>query len=170
MAIAIDRDSSVPGTVHLVDLEYALNAKHASGSHRDIILVPSPSDDRDDPLNWSRNRKLLSTACVCVCVEIHCIRVLWSSVDDPISYTLCIGIASAAIYSVLEPIANDTGLTLSDLNAGTGYMVRETYKSYGFMLKASSFFCSDGVACSGNLLPCNMESVQLTCYRYWQPW
>ena len=41
-----------------------------------------------------------------------------------ISYTLSIGIASAAIYSVLEPIAKDTGLTLGDLNAGTGYMVR----------------------------------------------
>ena len=34
-----------------------------------------------------------------------------------------VGIASAAIYSVLEPIAEDTGLTLGDLNAGTGYMV-----------------------------------------------
>ena len=39
-------------------------------------------------------------------------------------YTLTVGIASAAIYSVLEPIAQDTGLTLADLNAGTGYMVR----------------------------------------------
>ena len=33
-----------------------------------------------------------------------------------------VGIASAAIYSVLEPIADDTDLTLGDLNAGTGYM------------------------------------------------
>lgn len=32
------------------------------------------------------------------------------------------GINSAIIYSVLEPISNDTNLTLSDLNAGTGYM------------------------------------------------
>ena len=40
------------------------------------------------------------------------------------SYTFAVGIASAAIYSVLEPIAQDTGLTLADLNAGTGYMVR----------------------------------------------
>ena len=39
-------------------------------------------------------------------------------------YTFTVGIASAAIYSVLEPIAQDTGLTLADLNAGTGYMVR----------------------------------------------
>lgn len=33
-----------------------------------------------------------------------------------------VGIASAAIYSVLEPISAATGLSLSDLNAGTGYM------------------------------------------------
>ena len=37
-------------------------------------------------------------------------------------YTLMVGIASAAIYSVLEPISEATGLTLGDLNAGTGYM------------------------------------------------
>lgn len=33
-----------------------------------------------------------------------------------------VGIASAAIYSVLEPISEATGLTLADLNHGTGYM------------------------------------------------
>lgn len=54
-------------------------------------------------LNWSPARKALSTTCMGV-------------------YTLMVGIASAAIYSVLEPIAEDTGLTLGDLNAGTGYM------------------------------------------------
>ena len=39
------------------------------------------------------------------------------------SYTLCLGITSAAIYSVFEPISEATGLTLGDLNSGTGYMV-----------------------------------------------
>lgn len=33
-----------------------------------------------------------------------------------------VGIASAAIYSVLVPISEATNLTLDDLNAGTGYM------------------------------------------------
>jgi MFS family permease len=37
-------------------------------------------------------------------------------------YTLMVGIASAAIYSVLVPISEATSLTLDDLNAGTGYM------------------------------------------------
>ena len=61
-------DRFVPGTVHLVDLERTLRAKHASGSQNDVVLVPAPSDDPDDPLNWSAKRKLLSTASISVCV------------------------------------------------------------------------------------------------------
>lgn len=38
------------------------------------------------------------------------------------SYCLSIGIASAAIYSILVPISSATSLTVGDLNAGTGYM------------------------------------------------
>jgi hypothetical protein len=36
---------------------------------------------------------------------------------------LMVGFASAAIYSVLVPISEVTGLTLNDLNADTGYML-----------------------------------------------
>ncbi|RFU35916.1 hypothetical protein B7463_g482, partial [Scytalidium lignicola] len=96
-------ETATPGTVHLVDLEGTLAAKHASGADRDVVLVPAPSSDPDDPLNWSPRRKLLSTVSLSM-------------------YTLMVGIASAAIYSVLEPISDDTGLTLGDLNSGTGYM------------------------------------------------
>jgi hypothetical protein len=99
---AIDDANFVPGTVHLVDLLGTMRAKHAA-SKKDIILVPTPSSDPDDPLNWSPRRKILSTASMGM-------------------YTLMVGIASAAIYSVLEPISEATGLTLGDLNAGTGYM------------------------------------------------
>ena len=56
----------VPGTVHLVDLEGTMRAKHASKGQRDIVLVPAPSNDPDDPLNWSPRRKLLSTSCMCM--------------------------------------------------------------------------------------------------------
>lgn len=94
----------VPGTIQLVDLEGTMRAKHASGSGKsDIVLIPAPSGDPDDPLNWSPRRKLLATSCMCV-------------------YVLMVGIASAAIYSVLVPISEATGLTLADLNAGTGYV------------------------------------------------
>lgn len=100
---AIEDVDFVPGTVHLVDLEGTMRAKHAKGGKRDIVLVPTPSSDPDDPLNWSPRRKIMSTVSMCV-------------------YTLMVGIASAAIYSVLVPISDATGLTLGDLNSGTGYM------------------------------------------------
>ncbi|CAD6440025.1 6505ea9c-ed63-4f6a-a8a3-9446c1d57371 [Sclerotinia trifoliorum] len=94
----------IPGTIHLVDLEGVMRGQHASASRiQDVVLVPSPSSDPDDPLNWSPKRKMLSTACMSM-------------------YTLMVGIASAAVYSVLEPISKDTGLTVDQLNAGTGYM------------------------------------------------
>jgi hypothetical protein len=97
-------ETAIPGTVHLVDLEGTIRGKHASSSGlHDVVLVPAPSSDSDDPLNWSPRRKALLTASLSM-------------------YTLMVGIASAAIYSVLMPIADDTGLTLGDLNAGTGYM------------------------------------------------
>ncbi|ESZ93039.1 hypothetical protein SBOR_6560 [Sclerotinia borealis F-4128] len=95
---------AIPGTIHLVDLEGVMRERHASASRlQDVVLVPSPSRDPDDPLNWTPKRKMLSTACMSM-------------------YTLMVGIASAAIYSVLEPISQDTGLTIDQLNAGTGYM------------------------------------------------
>lgn len=53
----------IPGTVHLVDLEGTMHTRHAEGGQRDIVLVPTPSDDPDDPLNWTPRRKLLSTTC-----------------------------------------------------------------------------------------------------------
>lgn len=96
-------ESSIPGTVHLVDLDGTMQAQHARGGQRDIVLVPTPSQDPDDPLNWSPRRKTLSMVCMGV-------------------YTLMVGIASAAIYSILEPIAEETSLTLNELNNGTGCM------------------------------------------------
>jgi hypothetical protein len=65
-APTLDEGTFVPGTVHLVDLEGTIQAKHATGDERDIVLVPAPSADPEDPLNWSPRRKLLSTACMCV--------------------------------------------------------------------------------------------------------
>jgi len=91
------------GTVHLVDLEGTMNVRHLGEGHRDIVLVPRPTADPDDPLNWSRPRKFLSLFCT-----------MW--------YVWMVGISSAAIYSVFGNISAKTGLPLGDLNAGTGYM------------------------------------------------
>lgn len=92
----------VPGTVHLLDLEHNLAAKHSS-QQRDVILVPAPSDDPDDPLCWSPKRKVLSTAC-------------W------VVYTFVNGVSNSVVYSVLVPLSKSLGISEGDINAGTGYL------------------------------------------------
>lgn len=53
---------AIPGTVHLVDLDNSMRARHAGG-HTDIVLNPAPSKDPNDPLNWTPRRKLLNLIC-----------------------------------------------------------------------------------------------------------
>ncbi|KAH8787648.1 major facilitator superfamily transporter [Hyaloscypha finlandica] len=100
--MAIIEDKSAPGTVHLIDATGELHVKHSEAAH-DIVLVPLPSDDPEDPLNWSRKRKLLQTSCV-------------------IMYTVMMVFPSSAVYSVTTPIAKATHLTVSNLVSGTGAM------------------------------------------------
>lgn len=66
----------VPGTVHLVDLEHNMTTKHSKGN-KEIVLIPTPSDDPDDPLNWSPRRKALSTFCLAVYVVLNCACLIY---------------------------------------------------------------------------------------------
>ncbi|KAL5323507.1 hypothetical protein ACEPPN_008044 [Leptodophora sp. 'Broadleaf-Isolate-01'] len=47
----------VPGTIRIIDLLHTMNVQHMEGSKSDIVLVPQPTRDPNDPLNWSRWRK-----------------------------------------------------------------------------------------------------------------
>ncbi|KAJ8100149.1 hypothetical protein POJ06DRAFT_238877 [Lipomyces tetrasporus] len=93
----------IPGTVALVDVEHTIHSRHLDRGDRDIVLVPTSSNDQNDPLNWSRRRKLLSTVCVS-------------------SYTLFIGIASSVVYSVLVSLSEEAGIPVATLSQGTGYL------------------------------------------------
>ncbi|KAK6379067.1 hypothetical protein LTS17_006771 [Exophiala oligosperma] len=100
----------IPGTVHLIDLEGTMQATHGSGENKDLILIPTPTDDPDDPLTWSPRRKLLALSCM-------------------IAYMMAVGVSTAAMYSVFGDIQANSTLTLNNLNQGTGYMFgkRPTY-------------------------------------------
>ncbi|OTA86368.1 hypothetical protein M434DRAFT_82144 [Hypoxylon sp. CO27-5] len=95
-------ESLIPGTVHLVDLEHTMATRHAK-DQKDIVLVPTPSSDPNDPLNWTPRRKYLALACALL-------------------YTWFNGMALSVVYSVLVPLSTALSVTEADLNAGTGYM------------------------------------------------
>ncbi|KAF9883123.1 hypothetical protein FE257_004072 [Aspergillus nanangensis] len=59
--------SNVPGTVALADIDghsfdNTATPKRAKGVNKNIILIPQPSDDPNDPLNWSWWKKVMIVA------------------------------------------------------------------------------------------------------------
>ncbi|KAK4165543.1 putative transporter [Cladorrhinum sp. PSN259] len=95
-----DHSTVIPGTVHLVDVgEQQASAKSQNG----IELIPRPSDDPENPLNWSLRRKYLSMAMVVV-------------------YTFGVGLPITLEYSVLAGITANTGISTATLVEGKGYM------------------------------------------------
>lgn len=91
--MAIDHNA-VPGTTHLVEKD----------ADKRVVLIPTPSDDPNDPLNWSKARKWKHMFCV-------------------VLYVFATGIPGTCIYSILPNISEAPGvdITVADLNAGTGY-------------------------------------------------
>ena len=59
--------SAVPGTNHLVDLDGNVHTNH-DARLKDVVLIPTPSVDPEDPLNWSHRRKTLHMFCIFMCV------------------------------------------------------------------------------------------------------
>lgn len=91
---AATRDGALPpGSIHLLKLQ----AEKSDA----LILIPQPSTDPDDPLNWAKWRKFLNLFLV-------------------LFYTFTTGVAATVVYSVFEPISENTGITIAQLNQGTG--------------------------------------------------
>ncbi|CVK91874.1 hypothetical protein FPRO04_09124 [Fusarium proliferatum] len=97
-------DRLPPGTFRLIDIDGNMRGQHADGEGEDdIILMPQPSLDPEDPLNWTFRRKVIQTSCV-------------------VLYTIVIAIPSSAVYSIVTPLRKETDLSLQDINNGTGIM------------------------------------------------
>ncbi|KAI5300224.1 Vacuolar protein sorting-associated protein 35 [Ascosphaera pollenicola] len=99
----LSRHHEVPGTVHLVEAgDSGAAHEHATSPHnKDIILVPRPSNDPEDPLNWSQARKYKCMAMVYV-------------------FVLGVGIGPTMVNSLLADITRDTGIPTGDLVQATG--------------------------------------------------
>ncbi|PNS17215.1 hypothetical protein CAC42_7269 [Sphaceloma murrayae] len=96
-------DEQVPGTVYLVDVKGQAGASMHDASHKDVVLVPRPSADPEDPLNWSHQRKIMAVSMTYL-------------------YVIGTGIATSLQYSVLPDITRDTGISTANLVQGTGVM------------------------------------------------
>lgn len=92
--------SVIPGNTQLIDVDGSANLHKGN---TDVVLIPTPSTHGDDPLNWEPRRKWLSVFCTVV-------------------YMYGVGVPTAAIYSILSNITKETGIPLTTLNEGTGYM------------------------------------------------
>lgn len=95
----MNQESEIPGDTHLVEIEN----KNDTNEKIQILLIPTPSSDPNDPLNWTKTRKYFHMFCIVV-------------------YVFGIGVPTTVIYSVLPDIATHTEISIGDLNAGTGYM------------------------------------------------
>lgn len=67
----------VPGTVHLVDLQGILNVQKDSNQKRNIILVPQPTSNPNDPLRWSQGKKKAQFAFLFIWSFLQAVNVAW---------------------------------------------------------------------------------------------
>lgn len=47
-------DLDAPGTVHLIDMDGTMIAEK---NNDEVVLIPQPSDNPNDPLRWSKGKK-----------------------------------------------------------------------------------------------------------------
>ena len=83
------------------------NLQHQDGA-QDVVLVPQPSKDPEDPLNWGKWRKRLTFFWAC-----------W--------YVFFASGPSSALAPAMLIMEQDLNISLADLNAGNGYL----YLFYG---------------------------------------
>ncbi|EFE40128.1 MFS transporter, putative [Trichophyton verrucosum HKI 0517] len=113
----VEGTNMVPGTVQIVDLKGSLNVKHQEGGKNDIILVPQPTNDPNDPLNWSKLRKEYHFWLLWIWGFIAAVSVNWTQLTIDLNTTFSLlNVSSALGYLflgigcvLLQPIAMKIG-------------------------------------------------------------
>ncbi|KAK7206963.1 major facilitator superfamily domain-containing protein [Myxozyma melibiosi] len=85
--------------------ESAAHLKHATGKNSHIILIPQPSDDPNDPLNWSLLRR-------------DCLFAIHS-----LGYVINVGVCGPILSAGTLVIANELNVTITDVAFLTGYQL-----------------------------------------------
>lgn len=114
--------SHVPATVVLNEEvahseKETSNLKHGTGKEAHLILVPQPSDDPNDPLNWSKTKKLVLITIV------------------SFGGIIMAGVYSALLNPALGVMANDLDRTINDMAVLAGYTLL-TAGAAGFLVAA----------------------------------
>ncbi|KIW59220.1 hypothetical protein PV05_03684 [Exophiala xenobiotica] len=98
----------IPGTV-ILEEAYAHSEnvtgglKHGKGRNANIVLVPQPSNDPNDPLNWPTSKKLTVLGITC-----------WGSI-------LYAAVVSAMLNAAFAEMAVEINTSIPDLVLATGY-------------------------------------------------
>jgi hypothetical protein len=106
--------SEVAGTVRLI---------HSDLAASEVVLIPTPSDDIADPLNWAKGRKYIQLACLILYVAFQlsrCGNLHWH-LPSYFRYTLAAALSASSLFAIFVPLSEATGLSLEQLNAGTGF-------------------------------------------------
>ncbi|KAG9964053.1 serine/threonine kinase 16, partial [Aureobasidium melanogenum] len=121
--------SNVPGTVTLADqalspAQDAGNLQHTRGKNKEIILSPQPSNDPNDPLNWSYWRRI-----AIVCITVYA-GSLCAACTGPLLNSGLVVIALSFHKSIQETSRYLSGYQLLVAGA-TGPLLSALAKKYG---------------------------------------
>ncbi|KAK5188362.1 hypothetical protein LTR96_011339 [Exophiala xenobiotica] len=115
----------VPATVKLEEysehqtISNTQALKHGTGKSAHIVLVPQPSDDPNDPLNWPAAKKLTVTL-------VHCF-----------GGCLYAAVVSRLLNSSVAVIAQDYGRNISDIVLLSGYQLLMAASTEAFVAAIS---------------------------------
>lgn len=155
----LKQDLTIPGTTILIDKNGIINhpmKKTKNGEKSDIILIPQPSSDPNDPLNWSRRWKNINFIILFLFTLINASASHWTSsvytlftVEFEVPYTK-LNTGGGIQYLILafscllsQPMANKFGrkptFLLATILALVGSIIFSCKKDYGGYIIYSIF-------------------------------